>query len=93
MRYSVEEIERVARVAFEAARARRRKVTSVDKANVLETSQLWRETVSRVAKDYADVTLDREVGIVDVAGLRAPGEYCHIASQSRIRPQTSSARR
>src|SRR5438270_10513680 len=58
MRYSVEEIERVTRVAFEAARARRRKVTSVDKANVLETSQLWRETVSRVAKDYPDVTLE-----------------------------------
>jgi 3-isopropylmalate dehydrogenase len=58
MKYSVEEIERVTRVAFEAARSRRRKVTSVDKANVLETSQLWRETVSRVAKDYPDVTLD-----------------------------------
>lgn len=58
MRYSVEEIERVARVAFEAARTRRRKVTSVDKANVLETSQLWRETVSRIALDYPDVSLD-----------------------------------
>ena len=58
MRYSVEEIERVARVAFEAARKRRGKVTSVDKANVLETSQLWRQTVSRVAEQYADVTLE-----------------------------------
>ena len=58
MSYSVEEIERVARVAFEAARQRRRKVTSVDKANVLETSQLWRNTVSRVAEDYSDVTLE-----------------------------------
>ena len=58
MRYSVAEIERVARVAFEAAMKRRRKVTSVDKANVLETSQLWRQTVSRVALDYPEVALD-----------------------------------
>jgi len=58
MRYSAAEVERVARVAFESARTRRRKVTSVDKANVLETSQLWRETVSRVARDYADVRLE-----------------------------------
>jgi 3-isopropylmalate dehydrogenase len=58
MRYTVEEVERIARVSFEAARKRRRKVTSVDKANVLETSQLWREVVSRVALDYPDVTLD-----------------------------------
>lgn len=58
MSYSVAEIERVARVAFEAARKRARKVTSVDKANVLETSQLWRATVSRIGRDYPDVTLD-----------------------------------
>jgi len=58
MSYSVAEIERVARVAFEAARKRRGKVTSVDKANVLETSQLWRQTVTRISRDYPDVTLD-----------------------------------
>lgn len=58
MRYSVAEIERVARVAFAAAARRRRKVTSVDKANVLETSQLWRQTVTRVARDYPEVALD-----------------------------------
>jgi 3-isopropylmalate dehydrogenase len=58
MRYSTAEVERVARVAFEAARQRQHKVTSVDKANVLETSQLWRRTVSLVARDYPDVTLD-----------------------------------
>jgi 3-isopropylmalate dehydrogenase len=58
MRYSVEEIERVAKVAFEAARKRRGKVTSVDKANVLETSQLWRQTVIRVSQNYPDVTLE-----------------------------------
>ncbi len=58
MRYSVDEISRIARKAFEAARLRRKHVTLVDKANVLETSRLWRETVSRVAEEYPDVTLD-----------------------------------
>ena len=47
--YSVMEIERIARVAFEAARKRRKQVISIDKANVLETSRLWRETVHRIA--------------------------------------------
>ena len=57
--YSAQEIERVARAAFDAARVRRRKVTSVDKANVLETSRLWRETVSALhATEYADVELE-----------------------------------
>ena len=68
MRYSVEEIERVARVAFEAARGRRRLVTSVDKANVLEVSQLWRETVTRLAADYPDVRLEHLY--VDYAAMR-----------------------
>jgi 3-isopropylmalate dehydrogenase len=58
MRYSTEEIARVARIAFEQARDRRKKVTSVDKANVLETSQLWRRTVTQIAKEYPDVKLD-----------------------------------
>lgn len=58
MRYSVAEVERVARVAFESARLRRKKLTSVDKANVLEASRLWRSTVDAVAKDYPDVQLD-----------------------------------
>lgn len=58
MRYTEEEVERVARVAFEAAEGRRRKVTSVDKANVLETSRLWREVVTRVARDYPRVTVE-----------------------------------
>ena len=58
MRYSVPEIERIAKVAFDAARKRRGKVTSVDKANVLETSQLWRQTVIRVSQNYPDVTLE-----------------------------------
>lgn len=58
MRYSRSEIERVARVAFETARIRKKKLTSVDKANVLETSRLWRQVVTEVANDYPDVTLD-----------------------------------
>ena len=57
MRYSESEIRRIARVAFEAARKRHRRVCSVDKANVLETSQLWREVVTREAKGYPDVEL------------------------------------
>jgi 3-isopropylmalate dehydrogenase len=56
--YTRPEIERVARVAFELARGRRHRVTSVDKSNVLENSQLWRRVVSEVAADYPDVTLD-----------------------------------
>jgi 3-isopropylmalate dehydrogenase len=57
MHYSEPEIQRIARVAFEAARKRNKRVCSVDKANVLETSQLWREVVSEEAKNYADVEL------------------------------------
>jgi 3-isopropylmalate dehydrogenase len=57
MRYSEPEIRRIAKVAFEAARKRSRRVCSVDKANVLETSQLWREVVSEEAKRFADVEL------------------------------------
>jgi 3-isopropylmalate dehydrogenase len=57
MRYSEPEIRRIARVAFEAARKRSKRVCSVDKANVLETSQLWREVVTREAKNYSDVEL------------------------------------
>ena len=57
MLYSVPEIERIARVGFETARRRARRLTSVDKANVLDTSILWREVVTRVANDYADVEL------------------------------------
>ncbi len=57
MHYSEPEVERIGRVAFEAARKRGKKVCSVDKANVLETSQLWREVMIRVAKDYPDVEL------------------------------------
>ena len=57
MHYSEPEVERIARVAFEAARKRNKKVCSVDKANVLETSQLWRDVMIRIAKEYPDIEL------------------------------------
>lgn len=56
--YTVPEIERIARVAFDSARKRSKKVTSIDKSNILESSRLWRETVIRIAKDYPDVELN-----------------------------------
>ncbi len=74
--YTVAEIERIARVAFESARKRNKKVHSVDKANVLESSRLWRETVIRVAKDYPDVELQHLY--VDNAAMqlvRAPKQF------------------
>ena len=61
MRYTRDEIVRVARIAFELAAKRRQKVTSVDKANVLEVSQLWRATVTEVAKEYPSVTLEHQL--------------------------------
>ncbi|UCH18595.1 MAG: 3-isopropylmalate dehydrogenase [Burkholderiales bacterium] len=76
MRYSRPEIERIAHVAFQAARKRSRKVTSVDKANVLETSQLWRDVVTAVLALYPDVELDHMY--VDNAAMqlvRAPKSF------------------
>jgi 3-isopropylmalate dehydrogenase len=57
MRYSEPEVERIAHVAFQAAQKRHKRVCSVDKANVLETSQLWRDVMTRMAKEYPDVEL------------------------------------
>ena len=76
MVYAEHEIERVARVAFDAARRRRKQVCSVDKANVLDVSGLWREVVERVAKDYPDVALSHMY--VDNAAMqlvRAPKQF------------------
>lgn len=74
--YSTHEVERVAHVAFRIARGRRRKVTSVDKANVLESSRLWREVVSRVGQQYPDIELNHMY--VDNAAMqliRNPGQF------------------
>ena len=76
MRYSEPEIERIAHVAFRTARMRSRRLCSVDKANVLEVMQLWREVVTRVGRDYPDVALTHL--FVDAAAMqlmRAPKQF------------------
>jgi 3-isopropylmalate dehydrogenase len=81
--YNVKEIERIARQAFEIARTRRKKLTSVDKANVLETSRLWRETVNRISADYPDVELDHV--LVDNCAmqlLRRPSSFDVIVTEN-----------
>ena len=83
MRYTRTEIERIARVAFDAARRRRKRVTSVDKANVLEVSRLWRQTVTDVAADYPDVTLDHMY--VDACAMRlavAPASFDVVLTEN-----------
>jgi len=76
MEYRPDQVERIARRGFELARARRRHVTSVDKANILDTSRLWRETVEHVAANFRDVELEHM--LVDNCGLQlviAPGRF------------------
>jgi 3-isopropylmalate dehydrogenase len=76
MHYSVPEVERIARVGFEAARKRSKRLTSVDKANVLDTSILWRETVTKLAAEYPDVALSHMY--VDNAAMqlvKAPKQF------------------
>ena len=83
MRYSRHEIDRIARHAFEAARRRRHRVTSVDKANVLETSRLWRTVVTEVAAGYPDVQLDHM--LVDSCAMRialAPSSFDVIVTEN-----------
>lgn len=83
MVYSDFEVERVAVRAFEAAKLRRRHVTSVDKANILETSRLWRRTVERIAKGYPEVTLDHLY--VDNASMQMvlkPAQFDVILSEN-----------
>ena len=81
--YTREEIERVARVAFEAAKRRKRRITSVDKANVMATSRLWRKVVSEVAEDYPEVELDHV--LVDAAAMflvRTPTRFDVIVTEN-----------
>ena len=83
MRYSRREVERIARRAFEAARLRRKRVTSVDKSNVLETSRLWREVVTAVSKDYPDVALDHM--LVDTCAMKltyAPSSFDVVLTEN-----------
>jgi 3-isopropylmalate dehydrogenase len=81
--YTVEEIERIARVAFEAAGERRGRLTSVDKANVMETSRLWRETVTKLAPEYGEIELDHL--LVDNAAMQLvsrPAEFDVIVTEN-----------
>ena len=81
--YTRDEITRIARVAFEAARKRGKRVLSVDKANVLETSRLWRETVTQTAKDYPDVELSHQ--LVDATAMdlvRRPQSFDVIVTEN-----------
>jgi len=82
-RYTVTEIERASRRAFEFARSRRRHVTHVDKANVLETSRLWRSTITRVAADYPDVKLEHQlVDSMAMLLLNRPSAYDVIVTEN-----------
>jgi len=83
MVYSEREIERVMRIAFELARRRRRKVTSVDKANVLECSRLWRRVAERIGREYPDVALEH--ALVDscaMALIREPGRFDVLVTEN-----------
>jgi 3-isopropylmalate dehydrogenase len=81
--YSAREVERVARVAFELARRRKRHLVSVDKANVLMTSQLWRDVVTAVAADYPDVTLEhRLVDSFAMDLVRAPARVDVVVTEN-----------
>ena len=82
-RYTVVEIERVLRRAFELARARRRRLTSIDKANVLETSRLWRETALRLAADYPDVQLEHQlVDSMAMLLITRPADYDVLVTEN-----------
>lgn len=81
--YSVMEIERIARVAFEAAKKRSGRLVSIDKANVLETSRLWRETVHRIAAEYPEVTLsDMLVDNAAMQLVRCPSQFDVIVTSN-----------
>ena len=83
MEYRPDQVERIARRGFELAQARRGRVTSVDKANILDTSRLWRETVERVAADYPDIELEHM--LVDNCGMQlvlAPEQFDVILTEN-----------
>jgi 3-isopropylmalate dehydrogenase len=83
MRYSEPEIERIARVAFQLARTRRRRVLSVDKSNVLECSRLWREVVTRIGYEFSDVQLSHQyVDSAAMALVLKPTEFDVILTEN-----------
>ena len=83
MAYSEKEIERIGRRAFEMARLRRKKVSSVDKANVLETSRLWRSVMHRLAEEYADVAYeDMLVDNCAMQLVRDPGQFDVVVTEN-----------
>src|SRR5271157_3890566 len=83
MRYSEPEIERIARVAFQVAGTRRRRLVSVDKSNVLECSRLWREVVTRVGRDFSDVQLSHMyVDSAAMALVVKPAEFDVILTEN-----------
>ncbi len=82
-KYTVAEVERVVRRAFDLARGRRKHVTSVDKANVLETSRLWRSTVQRIAAEYPDVTVEHQlVDSMAMLLLTQPSRYDVVVTEN-----------
>jgi 3-isopropylmalate dehydrogenase len=83
MRYTREEVARVARIAFQLARKRRKKLTSVDKANVLEVSQLWRSTVTEVAAEFPDVTLEHQyVDAMSMHLMNRPRDFDVVVTEN-----------
>jgi 3-isopropylmalate dehydrogenase len=83
MIYRAPEIERIARVAFDLARKRHKRLTSIDKQNILETSRLWRRVVDRVASEYPDVKVEHL--LVDNAAMqlvRRPGEFDVLVTEN-----------
>jgi len=83
MRYTIEEVARVARVALQLAQKRRKKLTSVDKANVLEVSQLWRATVDEVAKEFPDVTVEHQyVDAMSMFLMNQPRNYDVVLTEN-----------
>ena len=83
MRYTRDEVIRVARVSFQLAQKRRKHLTSVDKANVLEVSQLWRDTVIEVSKDYPDVTLEHQfVDAMSMHLMKRPRDFDVVLTEN-----------
>uniref|UniRef100_E6QI61 3-isopropylmalate dehydrogenase n=1 Tax=mine drainage metagenome TaxID=410659 RepID=E6QI61_9ZZZZ len=83
MRYTREEVARVARIAFQLAQKRRRKLTSVDKANVLEVSQLWRATVQEISSEFPDVALEHQyVDAMSMHLMNQPRNYDVVLTEN-----------